>query len=1650
MTSFQKLLATIREESYTEREKGNRFEKVTVNYFRTSKKYASVIDKVWLWSNFPQAGQFGGQDTGIDVVIKTITDEYWAVQCKCYDKGTTINKEEVDSFLATSSRTFTVNDKKIKFSQRIWVETSDKWGKNAREAIKNQDPPCIVINAYELEQDKTVDWEKLGQNLYGAKAGGTTGERKLMPHQKDALSAAHEHYKTNNRGKMIMACGTGKTFTSLRLIEQETGNKGLVLVLVPSIALVNQTLNEWNNFSEKPLMNICICSDKKASQKRNESDDGYNDPVDLALPANTKPESIVRQIVSACKKAEGMIVVFSTYQSIDVISKAQKILNGEIKMDNEQLTRTFPRDKTDHIDRTRSYDFDFIICDEAHRTTGATLSGEDESNFVKVHDNNFIKAKKRLYMTATPRLYDVNAKKKAKENDAMLWSMDDESFYGKEFYRIGFGEAVEKGLLSDYKVLILTVRDNIDLPVSVMSAVQDKEEEINTDEAVKLVGVINALSKRVDPPSDDIKAVDPGLMHKAVAFCSRISASKKISQAFNEYSQAITKEFNENIEDTTVSVTAKHIDGSMMADERNMLVNWLSKAPTDGEECRILTNVRCLSEGVDVPSLDAVIFLSSRDSQVDVVQSVGRVMRTAPGKKYGYIIIPVVVPSDSDPNTVLDKNKDYKVIWSILNALRAHDDRFNAWVNKLELNEEKPRGGGTVIIGPGTNISGNSSGQSDGEKRVSGYMNLFDDQIKNALYAKMVLKVGSRRYWEDWANDVAAIAKRHQERIKNLIDTDEDYKTAFEMYMQGLHKNINPNIGRQDAIEMLSQHMVTKPVFDALFGNSSFTDSNPISKSMKTLLDLVGETAYEKDQKVMERFYKSVQERCEGIDNAVAKQKIIIELYDKFFKKALSKTVEKLGIVYTPVEVVDFINRSVADILKKEFNRKISDENIHIIDPFTGTGTFITRMIQSGLIDKEALERKYKKELHANELVLLAYYIASVNIENTYHDVMGEKEGEFTPFDGICLTDTFQLYEDDDKDIETLKFAEVFPNNSERVIEQSKTPMQIIIGNPPYSAGQKSANDDAQNEHYPKLEKEIADTYAAGSKASNKNALYDSYIKAFRWAGDRLDATRGGIIGFVTNAGWLDGSAMDGLRKCFEKEFSSIYIFNLRGNARTSGELRRKEKDNVFGQGSRAPIAITVLVKKPKKEEEKAVIYYRQVDDYLTRTQKLEEVAKVKSVNNSRFTQKVLKPNEKGDWLNKRSALFEKYLSIAPDKKFNEEAKNFFVVNSLGANSSRDAWVYNFNHKKVEHNVKKTIHTYQGCLNNFNADVRKSDEYYKEYKVLNPTLISWSSSLDSKLRRKIPIQYENKFKIASYRPFCKNYLYWGESLIHRRGQLDSLFPDDKKNFLICLSGISNTKNMSCIITEELPDSHFSGDTQCFPLYWYEEKEEDPNKGLFEENDEGPEYIRHDGITDYVWNLARGKYKDRSITKEDIFYYVYGLLHSEDYRKEFAADLKKMLPRIPFADTVVDFRAFSKAGRDLAELHLKYEDYKPPKEVIVEDDGAGDYKVMKMAFPDKKDKSVIRYNGHVTIRNIPPEAYDYVVNGRSAIEWIMESYQIKTDKDSGITNDPNDWAKEHNDPKYILRLLLSIITVSVETMKIVQSLPKLTFETEEKK
>lgn len=611
---------------------------------------------------------------------------------------------------------------------------------------------------------------------------------------------------------------------------------------------------------------------------------------------------------------------------------------------------------------------------------------------------------------------------------------------------------------------------------------------------------------------------------------------------------------------------------------------WLKEQPENEMECRMLTNARCLSEGVDVPSLDAVVFVSPKNSQVDVVQSVGRVMRRSPGKKYGYIIIPVVIPENVEGDEVLSKHPNFKVVWTVLNALRAHDDRFNAEVNKIELSKQKPK---HILFGGVGNTHDDDSVDSSladatrqdttsAAMQMAQQLSLQFEDLQNVFYAKMVTKVGSKRYWELWAKDIAKIAEEHIERIRRLIADEGKHKRAFEQLMRGFRKNINPNLTEQEVIEMLSQHLIAMPVFEALFGNYEFAVSNPVSKAMQKMLALLDDEAKtEEENERLQKFYDYVRTTVGDITDAEGRQRLIIELYDKFFKVASPKTVEKLGIVYTPVEVVDFIIRSVGYIIQKEFGRSLSDENVHILDPFTGTGTFITRLLQSGLISREALARKYRKEIHANEIVLMAYYIASINIESVFHSLAPEEE--YRAFDGICLTDTFQLGE---RESDENLYSEQFPTNSKRVMAQKKCPITVIVGNPPYSIGQKSANDNAQNQSYPRLEKHIEMTYVAQSEANLNKSAYDSYVKAFRWASDRLNEKGGGIIGFVTNGAWLDANGLDGMRKCFEREFSSIYVFNLRGNQRTSGELSRKEGGKIFGSGSRTPIAITILVKK--------------------------------------------------------------------------------------------------------------------------------------------------------------------------------------------------------------------------------------------------------------------------------------------------------------------------------------------------------------------------------------------------------------------------------------------------------------------------------------
>lgn len=1604
---FHTILDRYRKISFSERDKGSRFERLMQAYLQTSPLYEGRFRHVWLWNEFPYKENFGGKDTGIDLVAQTVEGDFWAIQCKCYDEKTQITKASVDSFLSTSSKVF-VNDQHqtTSFALRLWISTTNNWGTEAENTIRNQNPPVQRISLTDLE-NAPVDWEALDKGITGTKA--RSGKKSPRPHQEKAIAAFHEYFKTGERGKLIMACGTGKTYTALKIAEKETGGKGLVLVLTPSISLVGQTLREWMAESSEEIFPICICSDpevSKSSKKKDDDTDGYT-VTDLALPASTNVQKIVQQFRIAEKFYEkAMVVVFSTYQSIEVVSRAQNKVGRE---------------------------FDLIICDEAHRTTGVTLKGEDDSAFVKVHDNDFIRARRRLYMTATPRLYAEESKQKAKIADAYLCSMDDEAMYGPEVFRIGFGEAVDKNLLTDYKVLVLTLSE-ADVPASLQDSVSNSGTEINMDDACKLMGCINALSKRLIIDEGLLTTSDPGPMHKAVAFCQNIKKSKRFTNIFNGFKDVYYDSLTPQEREEMVGITADHVDGSMSSTTRDDKLAWLNNVPADSRECHILTNVRCLSEGVDVPSLDAVLFLSPRNSQIDVVQSVGRVMRVAPGKKFGYIIIPVVIPSNVSPEEALNDNKRFSVVWTVLNALRAHDDRFSAMVNRIALNHKRPGGGGTVSVGRVVPPDRSQRGKDPGKDKPSEVVQLplpQMAQVQGAIYAKMVQKVGDKRYWEQWAADVAKIAQSYIERIKRLVAQPGKHKEAFDGFLSGLRKNINPSVSADEVIEMLAQHLITKPVFEALFENYSFVQNNPVSKALQGMIDLLEGQAMEKDTITLTRFYESVQKRVSGIDNAEGRQKIMVELYEKFFKTAFPLTVARLGIVYTPIEVVDFINNSVADLLEKEFGRSLSDENIHVLDPFTGTGTFVTRMIQSGLINRDALPRKYRQELHANEIVLLAYYIASVNIENAYHATVGEKT-QYVPFNGICLTDTFQLGENAD---ENALYTPALKQNSERVQAQQKAPIQVIIGNPPYSVGQKSANDNAQNQHYAKLEQRIATTYAAGTKATNKNSLYDSYIKAFRWASDRLSKKQGGIIAFVSNASWLDGNAMDGMRKCLEQEFSTIYVFNLRGNQRTSGETSRREGGKIFGSGSRTPIAITVLSRNPAHKG-KAIIHYHDIGDYLSREEKLAIVARKKSVLNPEMDWTQLHPNAHGDWLNQRNDVFSSFIPLG-DKKDKDNRQTVFAPHySNGLKTQRDAWCYNASKAKLEDNVRHTIDFYNGLV--------RAKKAKQPLPSISDKDISMSRGFQNDLdREREKVLVQTAFRVALYRPFTKMQCYFHPMLNEMVYQMPSMFPTEaQKNVAICVPGIGGNKISSVFISRIIPDLHIlDSGTQCFPLYYYKQKSI-CQPTLFDSKNTA-QYTRHDGITDFILERCRTNYSPK-VTKEDIFYYVYGLLHSPDYRRTFAADLKKELPRLPLVEKPADFWAFSKAGRALADLHLNYETQPPCSDVVVEGAESGQFQVKKMFFPNKEDKSVIEYNPWIKLTHIPLEAYEYVVNGRSAIEWIMDRYQIRTDKDSGITNDPNDWATEHSKPRYILDLLLSVITVSLETLKIIQGLPKLDF------
>jgi predicted helicase len=1592
-TTLAELLEKLTVSAQTKTEKGSLFEVLVASYLRTAPEYADRFPEVHLWNEWPQ--REGQSDHGIDIVAwDRHTDGWCAIQCKFYDFDHRIAKSDVDSFIAASSR--------ARYTSRLIFSTAKDWGATVQQQLDGLAIPVVTIGVSDMLQSK-VEWSAIDP-LRPPTVLPTSERNRLRPHQQAALNAVIKGYdEGNERGQLIMACGTGKTFTSLKIAEriaQDRQAATTVLFLVPSIQLLNQSLREWKQESQIPFRAFAVCSDIKVGRKAASEDLSARD---LIIPPTTSGPGLIAGL--AHHSDTTFTVIFSTYQSIDVVAQAQ--------------AAGLP-------------DFDLIVCDEAHRTTGVTLTGTDESTFVRVHDNTYLRAARRLYMTATPRVFNDSTKEKAAEADAVLASMDDVSKYGPEFHRLGFGEAVEGDLLTDYQVLVLTV-DEAYVSRNFQNLMADESGELKLDDAARIIGCWNGLAKKF---ADGILTNDPIPMRRAVAFARDIKTSKMTSMAFPSITGKHAELFGREYDTTSeLRVEASHVDGTMNALVRNDLLQWL-KDGADGNVCRILSNARCLSEGVDVPALDAVLFLTPRGSQIDVVQSVGRVMRKAAGKKVGYIILPIVIPTGVAPEVALNNNERYKVVWQVLQALRAHDDRFSAMVNKIDLNKMPPD---KIKIFDGTP-------RPEGETTSPKQLGLDFDlgEWRDAIYAKIVDKVGERKYWQTWAADVAEIARQHIVRIAGLLADDTSRAAGeFATFLEGLRGNLNDGITADDAIEMLAQHLITRPVFDALFDGYDFAANNPVAQSMERMLAVLDEHSLDNENKSLEKFYESVRNRVSKLDNPEARQRVIVELYDGFFATAFTRTVQRLGIVYTPVEIVDFILNSAEHVLRHEFGQGLTDEGVHILDGFAGTGTFPVRLLQSGLIQPHDLARKYTSELHANEILLLAYYIAAVNIETTYHSLTGEH----TPFPGLILTDTFQSWERDDR-----LDLDVFPENNDRLERLKRLPITVIVGNPPYSAAQRSQNDNNQNEQYPDLDRSIRETYAARSTATLKNKLYDSYIRAIRWASLRIKDR--GVIAFVTNAGFLDGKVFDGLRLTLSSEFTSIYVLNLRGNARTAGEPRQREGESVFGGGSRASVAVTVLVKNPARSTP-ASIHYCDIGDRLSRKQKLARVSEFADIARLEPLQ-MISSNASGDWLRHRTGEFDKFLPIGD----RSGAPAIFELGSLGVVTSRDAWVYNFSKAEVERTAASSIDFYNSEVRRFKqgqaasspADLKAAAE---ERVDSDPTKMSWDRKTIAGVSKGRLLEYDPAgVRIATYRPFMRQNIYFDAQWNSSVSQLPRLFPTvATRNPALYVVGVGSAVPFSAIAIDCTPDLHVTGagsGGQVFPRWTYDPAD---TEGVLQfepigEIDNGRR--RTDNITDEALRKFQTAYGG-SVTKDDIFFFVYGVLHSRYYRANYEADLKKQLPRIPLVD---DPHPYVAAGRALADLHLGYESVVPyPLDGL--DGPANDsdhYNVGQMAFGkppnarrgagEKYDRSTIVYNSKITLRGIPLDAYRYQIGSRSAIEWIMERYQLKTDKASGIVNDPNAWSSEHNQPRYILELLARIVTVSLETMRIVDALPAL--------
>ena len=859
----------------------------------------------------------------------------------------------------------------------------------------------------------------------------------------------------------------------------------------------------------------------------------------------------------------------------------------------------------------------------------------------------------------------------------------------------------------------------------------------------------------------------------------------------------------------------------------------------------------------------------------------------------------------------------------------------------------------------------------------------------------------------DFRQHVPDLANRLKELIDQRHESDPSFKEAFSDFYDTCRTAINPDLSQDAVEEMLIQHILTERIFRTVFERSDFTRRNIIAREIENVSDALMRHAVSRDAFLapLDRFYVAIEQAATLCRDFTQKQHFLNTFYEKFFQGFSEDVADTHGIVYTPQPIVDFMVRSVEHILKTEFGRSLSDTGVHIIDPFVGTGNFIVRLMQD--IRGTALETKYRHELHCNEVMLLPYYIASLNIEQEFL----QRTGTYLPFEGIALADTFELLEKEQGELFTRE-------NTERVKRQKAADMFVVIGNPPYNTQQVNESDNNKNRKYEAMDERVAETYVKDSTATLRNKLYDPYVKAIRWASDRIGDE--GLVAFVTNNGFLDGMAFDGMRKHLAQDFDAVYIMDLGGNVRGNPKLSGTTH-NVFG--IQVGVSINLLIKRspveanPKSTE----LFYARVDEFWRKEEKYYYLDSKHHYQNIDWQQ--LTPDSRYTWLTEGlHAEFETFIPMGSKESKNaKDGETIFSLYSLGVATNRDILAYAFDLDLLQKRVGTFIEIYNSAV-----DSKKRHDPTTPVEDFIDTAdprIKWTRQVKASLKKFESSTYEDThFRASLYRPFCQKYLYFDHFWNEERYQQHRIFPTpeiESENRGICVSGIGGKKPFQTLMVDVIPDLHLTGDSQCFPFYTYDE--------------DGTN--RRENITDWALSEFRTRYNDDTITKWDIFHYNYALLHHPVYCEKYEMNLKRDLPHIPFAE---DFWGFANAGTQLADLHINYESVRTYNglEYIETPGMTVDWRVEKMKL--SKDKTQLKYNDFLTIEGIPVEAYDYKLGNRSALEWVVDQYRVKTDKRSGIVSDPN----RESEPQYIVDLIARVITVSLKTVEILKNLPPL--------